>query len=122
MRTPLLILSAVAYGIGVAAIVVSWMTDASHLGLRLVASVLLLDQATLAFLYIQLPAEIRGIRMALQAGSALAIVAGIAVLVASALPHSGPVEIAMPAVGVMLFAHGAVALRYRRDDSAAETA
>lgn len=122
MRTALVLVSVLAIVVAVVSAVVSLATRPALLGLRLVASVLLLDQATLAFLFLRLPVDLRGIRLALRAGSALAIAAGAAVLVACALPHSGPVEIAMPAVGILMVVHGAMTLIALRPSSRTGTA
>jgi hypothetical protein len=110
MRSFLTALSLFAILVSAAAIALSFLTHAPRLAFRIVAAVLLIDQATLALLYTRLPTEIPSIRTALRVGSALVIAAGALVIVWSALPHGGPGEIAMPAVGAMMIAHGVVTL------------
>lgn len=122
MRSFLVVASVVAALVAVAAIVLTLATQPALLGLRLVASVLLMDQATLALLSLKLPVDVRGIRLALRAGSALAILAGAAVLVACALPHAGPPEIVMPVVGIAMVLHGGLTLRWLQRVSRPETA
>jgi hypothetical protein len=122
MRTVLVVASVLAVVVAVGSIVATLVTQPAALGLRLVASVLLIDQATLAFLFLRLPVDLRGIRLALRAGSAFAIAAGVAILILCAQPHAGPAEIAMPAVGVLLVAHGALTLRALQGPPRAESA
>lgn len=122
MRSFLTVLSFVAILVGVAAAIVSWLTRAPHLGFRIVASVLLMDQAAMTLLYLRLPVEMRPIRVALRIGAAFAIAAGALVLVWSALPHPDRTEIAMPAVGGLMIAHGALTLRWLATARPPETA
>lgn len=121
VRTPLIVLSLVAELVGIAAIVVSWATNAPYLGYRLIAAVLLMDQAMLALLYIKLPALMPGVRLALRAGSVFSILLGAVLVVGSALKPAGVTEIAMPVVGLMMIVHAAFTLRYLATASPSET-
>lgn len=114
MRPFLTILSLVAAVAAVASLGISFVTHPPYLPFRLIASVLLLDQATLALLSIRLSALMQGIRPALLAASTLALVAGIGVLVACALPHPGPPEIVMAVVGALLVLHATISLFWLR--------
>ena len=122
MRSLLTTLSFVAIVAGIAAAIVSWLTRAPHLGFRIIASVLLIDQATMALLYLRLPVDMRPIRIALRIGAGFAIAAGALILVWSALPREGPAEIAMPAVGILMIVHGALTLRWLASARAPESA
>src|ERR1044071_6851818 len=88
MRSLVTVASLLAALAAVLSLGITLTTHPPYLGLRLAASVILLDQATLALLSIRLAALMRGLRPALLAASSLALVAGIGVLVACALPHS----------------------------------
>lgn len=122
MRAALQILSLAGILVGLAAIVLSWVAHAPQLAFRIVAAVLLIDQASMTLLYLRLPMGMRPLRIALRIGAAFAIAAGALVIVWSALPHEGPLEIAMPAVGAMMIVHGALSLLYLARAGAPETA
>jgi hypothetical protein len=121
MRSLLAALSLLAAAGGIAAFVLTLRSEPPAIGLRLVSCVILMDQASLTFLYLRLPAAARGIRLGLTAACALGIAMGAILLVVCSLPHAGPMEIAMPAVGVAMIAHGAITLRYLQS-APAETA
>lgn len=121
MRPVLTVLSLVAAVAGIAAIAVSFATHPPYLAFRIVASVLLIDQASMTLLYLRLPVDIRPLRMALRVGAALAMAAGALLLVWCSLPRDGAVESVMAAVGVLLLAHGALTLRALATTRPAET-
>ena len=114
MRSMLTIASLLAALAAVLSLGIAEMTHPPYLALRLAASVILLDQATLALLSIRLAALMRGLRPALLAASSLALLAGIGVLVVCALPHAGPPEALMAVVGGLLVAHGLLTLVWLR--------
>lgn len=122
VRPLLTVLSVVAVVAGLAAIAVSWATHAPQLAFRIVASVLLIDQASMTLLCLRLPVDMRPLRIALRIGAVFAIAAGALVIVWSALPHEGPVEIAMPVVGGLMIAHAVLTLRWLTSAPAPETA
>jgi hypothetical protein len=111
MRTTLTFLSVVAGMLGLSAIVAAIATHAPNLAFRVLAGALLLDQATLTLLYLRLPVDIRPLRLALRIGAGLILLAGVLLLVWSAMPHGTGREIAMPMVGVGMIVHSILTLR-----------
>jgi uncharacterized protein YhhL (DUF1145 family) len=98
--------------LGFMAIVLTLATPPPNVGFRIVAAVLLIDQATLALLTTRLPVDVRPLMMALRIGAALVLAAGTLILVWCALPHSGPPEFAMGVVAMAMIAHGLLTFRY----------
>ena len=121
MKRTIVLASVAGLALGFVAIAVSVVSGAPHLAFRIVACVLLIDQAALTLLAARLPIAIRSVSIALRIGSVLAIAAGALLLVWSAFPHEGPPEIAMPAVGIAMIAHAALTLRYLGTVARSET-
>ena len=111
MQTALTLLSVVAAMLGLGEIVAAIVARAPSLAFRVLAGALLLDQATLTLLYLRLPVDIRPLRLALRIGAGLILLAGVLLLVWSAMPHGSGPEIALSAVGVGMIVHSILTLR-----------
>jgi hypothetical protein len=116
-----MVASVLAELLGFAVIALSVVGRAPNLGLRIIACVLLIDQATLTLLYLRLPVEVRPLTIALRIGAVLVMVAGALILVWSAMPRAGGAETAMSAVAAGLIVHGALTLRTLRGASRTES-
>jgi len=103
--------SALAAAVAAAAIAWTVFAHPANMALRIVACVLLIDQATLTLLYMRLPVEVRPLAIALRIGAVLVMAAGALVMVWCSMAHAGPAEIAMPLVAVLMITHGAFTLR-----------
>jgi hypothetical protein len=121
MRPALTILSIAATLLGIAAIAFFLLTHAPKLAFRVVACLLLIDQATLTLLYLRLPIDVAPLQLALRIGSFAILVAGALLLVWCALPHEGPMEFAMFAVAIGMIALGVLTLRHLARASGAES-
>jgi hypothetical protein len=112
MRSVLTMLSVVALMAGLLAIAYFLASGAPRLAFRIVACLLLIDQAILTLLYLRLPIDVAPLKMALRLGSFAILVAGALLLVWCALPKPGAPEFAMLVVGIAMIVHGAITLRH----------
>ena len=121
MRSALSILSVIALVAGLLAIAHFLMTGAPRLAFRIVACLLLVDQAVLTLLYLRLPIDVAPLKVALRLGSFAILLAGALLLVWCALPKPGATEFAMFLIGVAMIVHGALTLRHLASPSGTET-
>ena len=121
MRSALGAVSVLALLCGIVIIAFFVFTHASRLGFRIIACLLLVDQAILTLLYLRLPIDVAPLRHALRIGAIAILVSGALLLVWCALPKPGPMEFAMALVGIGMIVHGALTLRHLGATPRAET-